>query len=184
MSEEIIHRNQVRRLMGRAWGNIAYSLHSRRHGEANKAETVALILEYRRLRKLLKTAPPEINPRDNIVWRDEEADQRIGFCGGDRYRYDFDDKFRKEWEQFDTHQDAWYFGVWVNIKERKTFTYAEGDRTLVECPTLESFKAELADAERFYGAPPPAFICFDTNEKGQWERTEVYADRPKLEETK
>jgi hypothetical protein len=98
---------------------------------------------------------PETNERGNAIYRDFEADRKLGIHRGeDRYYYDFE--ALKGWRQFDTSQDAWYFGVWVNICERMTFTYAEGDRTLVICPTLESFKAELANAAEFYGPPPAA----------------------------
>ena len=78
---------------------------------------------------------------------------------GDRYRYDFKVCTpAKGWQQYDTRQDASYFGVWVHAKRRATFTYCEGDTTLVLCPTAESFAAELADMARFYGPPPPAWI--------------------------
>ena len=65
-----------------------------------------------------------------------------GFRSTERYRGDFDDDFRTEgWLQFDTDQDAWYFGVWVNPKTFRTFTYAEGDMTLVVCPDAEHYNA-------------------------------------------
>ena len=59
----------------------------------------------------------------------------------------------------------------------RTFTYAEGDRTLVECPTRETFQAELDDLARFYGPPPPAFVGIDHD----GTVTNFYADRPSLE---
>lgn len=70
----------------------------------------------------------------------------------ERYIVDFAPDFTAEgWEQFDTDQDAHYFGVWVNHRQRLTLTYAEGDWTLVECPTPETYRAELDDCCRFYG---------------------------------
>ena len=74
------------------------------------------------------------------------------FRSTERYRWDFDDDFRTEgWLQFDTDQDAWYFGVWVNPKTFRTFTYAEGDMTLVVCPDAEHYNAEIKHACEFYG---------------------------------
>jgi hypothetical protein len=113
------------------------------------------------------------NERGNEIYRDHEADKRLGIRRGeDRYYYDF--AALPGWKQFDTTQDAWYFGLWVNIPERMTFTYAEGDRTLVICPTLESFQAELADAARCYGPPRPAAVSYDVCGR----RVEYFDDRP------
>jgi hypothetical protein len=116
------------------------------------------------------------NERGNDVYRDQDADKLIGGRGEDRYFYDFE-ALGAGWKQYDTKQDASYFGVWVNVEERKTFTYAEGDRTLVVCPTLDSFKAELADAERFYGPPPPMARAIDM----EGRITEYYDVRPTAE---
>jgi hypothetical protein len=70
----------------------------------------------------------------------------------ERYVFDFDDDFRAAgWLQFDTNQDAWYFGVWVNPKTFQTLTYAEGDVTLVLCRDAEHYNAEIRDACDFYG---------------------------------
>ncbi len=99
----------------------------------------------------------EKNARGNVISR--------GFhpCS-DRYRYDFGICSReKGWIQYDTSQDASYFGVWVNVKYRQTFTYCEGDTTLVDCPTVESFRAELESMEEFYGDPPPMALVIDDN---------------------
>jgi len=92
---------------------------------------------------------------------------------GDRYKYDFGDRLPDGgcgWIQYDTRQDAWYFGVWVNPETRQIMTYAEGDETLVTAPTEEAFQAELADMAEFYGDPPPAMIVYDL----EGTRTEVY----------
>ncbi len=69
----------------------------------------------------------------------------------DRYHFDYTLCTKSVgFEQFDTEQDAHYFGMWVNREERLTVTYSEGDLTLVDCPSAESFKAEMDDAESFY----------------------------------
>ena len=90
-------------------------------------------------------------------------------------RYFFDAKLLPEgFKQFDTDQDAWYFGVWVNPEELMTVTYAEGDLSVVTCPTLEHYKAEIQDAHEFYGDPPTVMSAMDS--EGNW--TEVKGDRP------
>ena len=89
--------------------------------------------------------PTETNVRGNQI-------ERSFIMNGERYRWDFDEKFRAAgWEQYDTDQDAWYFGVWINKKLLQTLTYAEGDLTLVKCPDIDHFNAEIEDANKFYG---------------------------------
>ena len=119
---------------------------------------------------IMKTETPWTNKRGNQVYS--------GFIGSrDRLEFDFGScSAENGWKQFDTDQDAWYFGVWVNIEKRMTVTYAEGDLTVVVCPSLETFRAELEDAEKFYGSPPPAFIVID----GDGKVTQIYDERPKV----
>jgi len=91
-------------------------------------------------------------------------------------RYVFDSKHCTPalgWEQYDTEQDAWYFGVWVHVAERLTFTYCEGDWSLVQCPTEESFRAELANMAKFYGPPPPALVALGAD----GSVTNIYSER-------
>lgn len=74
------------------------------------------------------------------------------FCPAERYLIDFAEDFTAEgWQQFDTDQDAHYFGVWCNPQSFRTLTYAEGDWTLVECPDVEHYNAEMQDCINFYG---------------------------------
>lgn len=111
---------------------------------------------------------PEINERGNIIIR--------RFRHVDRYAYDY--KLctkRKGWKQYDTTEDAWYFGIWVHAERRIIITYAEGDVTIVRCPTEDSYHAELKSMADFYGAPPPAWIVIDS-ETGK--RTDIYDERP------
>jgi hypothetical protein len=99
----------------------------------------------------------------------------LGLHQGERYFYDFEVCTPAEgWKQYDTDQDASYFGVWVQMESRWILTFAEGDVSLVQCPTVETFRAELANMAEFYGDPPPAFVCIDTN--GQI--TNHYDQRP------
>lgn len=164
-------RTEVRRLMQQALGN---SLWARSQGDIAKAD--ALYEEVTRYLAVLPTAPVETNDRGNEVYRNEDAEEKLGIKRGDeRYFYDFGPL--QSWKQYDTSQDAHYFGVWVNLEQRMTFTYCEGDRILVICPTQESLAAELVDMERFYGDPPPAWIVIDSDGK----RTDVYDPRPAVE---
>lgn len=104
--------------------------------------------------------------------RDTDADRALGMTrGGNRYGYD--ENLGEGWDQYDTDQDAWYFGVWVNIARRKVFTYAEGDRILEIADTQEAFIALLHDMDRFYGKAPPMAVCFD-----DIGMTEMYIQRP------
>ncbi len=70
----------------------------------------------------------------------------------DRYRFDFDADFRAAgWLQFDTNQDASYYGVWVNPKLLRTLSYCEGDVYLVLCPDAQHYNAEIEAACKFHG---------------------------------
>lgn len=109
-----------------------------------------------------------VNERGNAIERYFTPD-------GDRYHYDFMDGFLNEWDQYDTQQDAWYFGVWINNSTRQVLSYAEGDVTLVTCPTEESYRAEIAMMNEFYGKPPPYAVAIDV-ESG--EVTEFRQERP------
>tara|TARA_B100000686_G_C16291297_1_gene713790 strand:- start:211 stop:543 length:333 start_codon:yes stop_codon:yes gene_type:complete len=92
----------------------------------------------------------------------------------DRYVFDFRHcKHEDGWRQFDTHQDASYFGIWIHDTRRTIVMYAEGDLTVTECADHEHFVTELEGLHAVYGAAPPAFMLFD--EHGQ--RTEVYDER-------
>ena len=120
--------------------------------------------------KVIAQIEPTENERGNRVYR-------LSIGSGERYDFDF--KICTPdlgWKQYDTSQDAWYFGVWVHVEKRLTVTFAEGDLTVVECPTLETFRAELEDAEKFYGDPPPMAIGIDLD----GSVTEFYDERPKV----
>ena len=110
----------------------------------------------------------EVNERGNTIFR--------SFHPADRYQFDFNLCSKKKgWKQYDTSQDAWYFGVWVHPEKRVIITYAEGDITVVRCPTDESYHAELKSMAEFYGSPPPAFITVDYP---SGKITKYYDERP------
>ena len=85
--------------------------------------------------------------------------ERAFFEDRDRYLYDFElCSAGKGWSQFDTDQDAWYFGVWVHLQNHEIVTYAEGDETRIRSSTLATFAAALESMARAYGQPPPCAI--------------------------
>jgi hypothetical protein len=66
-------------------------------------------------------------------------------------RYPFDEVLcRDGWIQFNTDQDASYFGVWVHYAKQQTVTYCEGDISLVICKTPEEYDQEIKEMESFY----------------------------------
>jgi len=89
-------------------------------------------------------------------------------------RYTFDFKLGKGWIQYDTKQDASYFGIWVNPEKRKIITFAEGEIETITCPTEKGYHAELKNMSDAYGSPPPAFRII--SQGGQL--TELYDKRP------
>ncbi len=107
----------------------------------------------------------------------EQADACIGLEGhpGSRYFYDRYLSEAKGWEAYDTRDDAWYFGMWVNVSKRQIFTYAEGDRYVECCASEESFVALLSQYAQRYGKAPPFMVTYDC-ESGV--RTEHYCARP------
>jgi len=82
----------------------------------------------------------------------------------DRYYFDFELCTRdKGWTQFDTDQDAWYFGVWVHRQNLCVLTYAEGDVSIEGYPDRASFESAIDAMCSFYGQPPPAFTVVDAD---------------------
>lgn len=78
----------------------------------------------------------------------------------DRYVFDFDADFRKAgWLQFDTNQDAWYYGVWANPRLLRTLSYCEGDVYLVVCPDVEHYNAEIRALCDFHGEGFQMIAC-------------------------
>lgn len=94
------------------------------------------------------------------VIKDGKVTSRWYAPGLDRYYFDFSLNL-SEWRQYDTEQDAHYFGVWVNVSTRQVLTYAEGDIYLLTCLTQGVFKNELERMACFYGDAPPAATILD-----------------------
>ena len=62
----------------------------------------------------------------------------------DRSRYAMDYQGPRGFYQWDTSQDAWYYGTWVNPQSLQILQYAEGDISLVTCNSPEAYKKYLA----------------------------------------
>ena len=107
--------------------------------------------------------PPAITDFINNLWplayHEESRLSRLGniiHCwfthDGERYAMDFSYCGpRSDWYQWDSHQDAWYFGQWVNPVTRQILTYAEGDISLITCQTADLYRAELDNMTDFEG---------------------------------
>jgi hypothetical protein len=63
---------------------------------------------------------------------------------GDRYIFDFNIcTAGKGWAQFDTQQDAAYYGNWVNPTSLEIMAYIEGDVVRHQCENGAEFAAEI-----------------------------------------
>lgn len=94
------------------------------------------------------------NEQGNIVFTD--------FFSRDRYF--FDARLMPGFRQFDTDQDASYFGVWVCAELLCTVTFAEGDICVVVCKDKDHYNAEIQNYIDFYDE---GFVCIALDEKGK-----------------
>lgn len=166
--------HQLKEQIGEAYAAWYWS---RRHKSQTQADRVWMILSYRALRNALARGEytNEVNERGNTIYRSEDADNKIKLRAG-QARYVYDGTLCAQgWQQYDTYQDAWYFGVWVNLELRQIFTYAEGDRSLIECPNEQTLCAELTYMSAFYGEPPSSFRVYDLD---NGSATAFYEERP------
>jgi hypothetical protein len=84
------------------------------------------------------------------------------FVSSERYQFDFSHEIKRGWKQYDTSQDAWYYGVWYNPESMQTLNYCEGDIYLNTFYKWSQFKAELKGMDSFHGAQPAMAIAGDT----------------------
>lgn len=94
------------------------------------------------------TDTPETNERGNRI-------ERSSIAGADRYIFDFGEcNPESGWKQFDTDEDASYFGVWVHPERLETLTFAEGDITRVFCADEAGYRGEIEDLYACYNRAP------------------------------
>lgn len=83
------------------------------------------------------------------------------FADSERYYIDFADDYKEHGLiQYNTNQDAPYFGVWISPTKMLTLTYCEGDWTLVQCSDPISFNSEVDSIVEFY-EEAPGFVSVD-----------------------
>ena len=91
----------------------------------------------------LLAQPADTNEHGNTIHRTHLSTER--------YVIDLADDFSSGgWQQFDTSEDAWYFGVWFCPKQLRTLSYCEGDWTLAVCADGKHYNAEVQSATDFY----------------------------------
>ncbi len=77
-----------------------------------------------------------------------------------RYHYDFHECTEERgWVAYDTVQDTWTFGVWVNESALQVLIFADGEETLITCRTRDQFLGELSIMAAIYGQPPIRELC-------------------------
>ena len=140
MEEDITAPDMWTKEQAEAWANEYWQI--RWDKSHNEDEMKAKLAAHYELSKPVRDV--HVNQQGNtVVHRHRSAD---------RYLFDGDDDFRGAgWMQFDTDQDAWYYGVWVNPKTLRTLSYAEGDVYLVICPDAEHYNAEIKSMCEFHG---------------------------------
>jgi hypothetical protein len=96
------------------------------------------------------TWPEAEHKKRRISWHSSATVDDYFTAGPERDRYAFDfEHVGRDWYQWDTCQDAHYYGVWVNPALLEMITYAEGDIYHVQCFDADNYRAELANLERF-----------------------------------
>lgn len=102
------------------------------------------------------------------------------FIQSGRHAFDFSGLLGKYgWHQFDTGQDASWYGNWVNPHTLQIVSYVEGDIYLVTCENGETFFEEITEMKnfqkelgyRFYIDPPLPSSKEWPEFKPQWKLT-------------
>ena len=101
------------------------------------------------------------------------------FCvNGERYPVDFEGG--PDWYQFDTPQDAPYFGMWVNPVTLQHLQYCEGDISLIQCDSADHYRQEMQKRQRFVeqvaGDRDPSRYGLDDKNGKHWEKLEANHD--------
>ena len=100
------------------------------------------------------------------------CDVRTAWRDSERYEVDFADDYKAEgWQQFDTSQDAHYFGVWINPRLLMILTYCEGDWSLETAPDAQRYRESV---QRLIDCYEPGRVCLCIGSEGS---VEVRQDR-------
>lgn len=84
---------------------------------------------------------------------------------GNRERYYFDEKCQSSdgWCQFDTKQDAWYFGQWTNPLTLEFISLCEGDYTRTHFEDEAEYTTYMQETIKFY---EDSFMHIDVGTSG------------------
>jgi uncharacterized protein YuzE len=100
---------------------------------------------------------------DSIEESENGTLSRKFVMGVERYLFDVSVcTSARGWTQYDTDQDAPYFGVWVHKENHEVVTFAEGDLTYLKARDADAFAAEIERMNAFY-EPTPAVTTIDAD---------------------
>ena len=101
---------------------------------------------------IMDTWPEAIHQKRRISWNSSATVDDYFTADPERERYAFDFTHigqGRDWYQWDTCQDAHYYGTWVNPVLREIVSYAEGDIYHIQCFEVMEYESELLNLERF-----------------------------------
>ena len=118
------------------------------------------------------------------MWNRDERTSTAGnrlqsfFCDDERYSFDFLPGIFKQsgWYQFDTQQDAPYYGTWVNPRLQAVILYCEGDINVIDCETPEAYRAEIKSMEDWNDendGKPKGRSRIDDHDGRHWEKLDA-----------
>lgn len=100
--------------------------------------------------KYVKQIWPDAFPKEVRKLDGDKISYEFFSLTGERYPMDSSGLLSEGWYQYDTSQDAWYFGCWVNPELLAVLTYAEGDITWLQCPDADAYQGQLKAMGEFY----------------------------------
>lgn len=105
---------------------------------------------------------------DDVILKSKRCDdvyERYYYFCTDLTRDYFDSGLDlNQWEQLDTQNDAFYFGIWFNKKDYQTLYYAKRSIILRCYKEFETFKKTLVSELAHFGAAPYK-QCIDLDKK-------------------
>lgn len=104
----------------------------------------------------------------------EAAVERWFISDGTRYQMDFGGS-ANGWYQFDTHQDAWYYGTWVHPEDLLILSYCEGDITLERYTNLQEYIKAIKKLEKWANQDVDRTYGIDDHDQKHWEKAKTTA---------